>query len=91
MSRKDELRYSNMYMLVDATARHAKFSFIDALSACNHIRTYLKDSEAFKISIGNFYRTIMPFSLKNSAATYQRAMAAIFHDMLPRRTLLMKL
>lgn len=30
----------------------------------------------------NFHYTIMPFRLKNSRATYQRAMTGIFHDVL---------
>ena len=32
--------------------------------------------------MGNFYYTVMPFGLKNAGVTYQRAMAAIFHDMM---------
>ena len=43
-----------------------------------------KDAEkiAFRTPIGNFYYTMMPFGLKNAGATYQRAMTAIFHDMM---------
>ena len=43
-----------------------------------------KDAEktAFRTSMGNFYYTMMPFGLKNASATYQRAMTAIFHDMM---------
>ena len=37
---------------------------------------------AFRTPICNFYYTIMPFGLKNSRATYQRAMTTIFHDMM---------
>ena len=37
---------------------------------------------AFRTPIGNFYYTVMPFGLKNADATYQRAMTAIFHDMM---------
>ena len=37
---------------------------------------------AFKTPIGNFYYTVMPFGLKNTGATYQRTMTAIFHDMM---------
>ena len=32
--------------------------------------------------MSNFYYTVMPFGLKNVGATYQRAMMAIFHDMM---------
>ena len=31
---------------------------------------------------GNFHYVVMPFGLKNAGATYQRAMTAIFHDMI---------
>ena len=37
---------------------------------------------AFLTPIGKFHYTVMPFSLKNAGATYQRAMTAIFHDMM---------
>ena len=42
-----------------------------------------RDAEkiAFRTPIGNFYYTMMPFGLKNASVTYQRAMTAIFHDM----------
>ena len=36
----------------------------------------------FWTPIGNFYYTVMPFGLNNTSATYQRAMTAIFHDMM---------
>ena len=32
--------------------------------------------------MGNFYYTVMSFGLKNASVTYQRAMMAIFHDMI---------
>jgi hypothetical protein len=43
-----------------------------------------KDAEktAFCTPIGNFYYTVMLFSLKNAGATYQRTMTAMFHDMM---------
>ena len=40
---------------------------------------------AFRTPIGNFYYAVMPFSLKNSRATYQRAMTAIFHDIMHKK------
>ena len=36
----------------------------------------------FKTPLGNFYYTIMPFGLKNVGATYQKAITAIFHDLI---------
>ena len=43
-----------------------------------------KDVEktAFRTPMGNFYYTVIPFGLKNVGTTYQRAMTAIFHDMM---------
>ena len=60
------------------------FSFMDGYSGYNQICMAAKDAEktAFRTSIGNFYYTVMPFDLKNAGATYQRTMAAIFHDMM---------
>ena len=36
----------------------------------------------FRTPFGNFYYTVMPFGLKNTGATSQRAMTIIFHDMI---------
>ena len=60
------------------------FSFMDGFSGYNQIRMAPKDAEktTFKTPMGNFYYTVMPFGLKNAGATYQRAMTAIFHDMM---------
>ena len=38
----------------------------------------------FRTPIGNFYYAMMPFGLKNVGAMYQRAMTAIFHNMMHR-------
>lgn len=40
------------------------------------------EKTAFRTPIGNLYYTVMPFGLKNAGATYQRAMTAIFYDMM---------
>ena len=44
-----------------------------------------KTTFRFPGSIGTFEWLVMPFGLKNSSATYQRVMNAIFHDMLGYR------
>ena len=36
----------------------------------------------FQNTHGQFYYTVMPFGLKNTSATYQRAMTTIFHNMM---------
>ena len=75
-----------MDLLIDSTARNAMFSFMDGFRGYNQIRMAVKDAEKtdFKTPIGNFYYTVMPFGLKNTGATYQRTMTAIFHDMMHR-------
>ena len=60
------------------------FSFMDGFSRYNQIRMAPKDAKKtpFKTPMGNFYYTVMPFGLKNTGAIYQRAMTAIFHNMM---------
>ena len=73
-----------MDLLIDFAVGSAMFSFMDGFSGYNQIRMAPKDAEktTFKTPMGNFYYTVMPFGLKNAGATYQRAMTAIFHDMM---------
>ena len=73
-----------MDMLIDSAVGHAIFSFMNGFSSYNQIRMSPKDVAkiAFRTPIGNFYYTVMLFGLKNTDATYQRAMTAIFHDMM---------
>ena len=81
---KDEFPLPNMDLLIDSMAGSTMFSFMDEFSGYNQIRMAPKDAEktAFKTPMGIFYYTVMPFGLKNAGATYQRAMTAIFHDMM---------
>ena len=81
---KDEFPLPNMDLLIDSAAGSTMFSFMDGFNGYNQIRMAPKDAEktAFRTTIGNFYYTVMPFGLKNASATYQRAMTAIFHDMM---------
>ena len=60
------------------------FSFIDGFSDDNQINMAPRDATntTFRTPIGNFYYIMMPFGFKNSGLTYQRAMTAIFHDMM---------
>ena len=73
-----------MDLPIDFAVGSAMFSFMDGFSGYNQIRMAPKDAEktTFKTPMGNFYYTVMPFGLKNVGATYQRAMTAIFHDMM---------
>ena len=75
---------ANMDLLMGSAAGSAMFSFMDGFSGYNHIKMAPKDAKktAFRTPMGNFYYTVMPFGLKNTGATYQQAMTAIFHDMM---------
>ena len=73
-------------MLVDFVANNELLSFMDGFFDYNQISIAAKDIPkiAFRCpcSIGTFEWLVMLFGLKNAGATYQRAMNAIFHDML---------
>ncbi|KAL6223173.1 hypothetical protein ACLB2K_006563 [Fragaria x ananassa] len=81
---KDEFPLLNMDMLIDSTSSQGMLSFMDRFSGYNQIKMAARDAEktAFRTPYGNFHYTVMPFGLKNAGATYQRAMTAIFHDMM---------
>ncbi|CAL8993069.1 unnamed protein product [Prunus brigantina] len=81
---KDEFPLPNMDILIDSTSCQGLLSFMDGFSGYNQIKMSPKDAEktAFRTPYGNFYYTVMPFGLKNAGATYQRAMTAVFHDMM---------
>ena len=81
---KDDFPLPNLDMLVDTTANHEMFSFMDDFSGYNQIKMYPKDAKmiAFRTQFGNFYYRVMTFGLKNVETTYQRAMTVIFHDMI---------
>ena len=57
-------------------------SFLDGFSRYNQIMMYL-DNEKHKSSrtpLGAYCYNVIPFGLKNTRATYQRAMNVIFHE-----------
>ena len=73
-------------MLVDSTANNELLSFMDGLSEYKKILIAVdgisKTAFICPGSLGMFEWLVTPFGLKNAGATYQRAMNAIFHDML---------
>ncbi|EOY03787.1 Uncharacterized protein TCM_018974 [Theobroma cacao] len=83
-SPKDSFPLPHIDTLVDNTAKHALFSFMDDFSGYNQIKMTPEDME--KTRFVTMWRTfcykVMPFGLKNAGATYQRAMVALFHDMM---------
>ena len=83
-SPKDNFPLPHIDTLVDNTARHSMFSFMDGFSGYNQIRMAPEDKEktAFITMWGTFNYNVMSFGLKNAGATYQRAMVTLFHDMM---------
>ena len=83
-SPKDNFPLPHIDTLVDNTAKHSLFSFMDRFSGYNQIRMASKDMEKtiFLMMWGTFCYKVMPFGLKNVGATYQRAMVTLFHDMM---------
>ena len=83
---KDMYVMSITDMLVDSASKNEILSFMDGFSSYNKILIAVEDipKTAFRCpcSIGTFEWLVMLFGLKNAGATYQRAMNAIFHDML---------
>jgi len=62
----------------------ALFSFMDGFLSYNQIKMAPKDMEktTFITLWGTFCYEVMSFGLKNTGATYQRAMVVLFHDMM---------
>ncbi|EOY00162.1 Uncharacterized protein TCM_009817 [Theobroma cacao] len=85
-SPKDNFPLPHINTLVDNTARHSMFSFMDGFSGYNQIKMALEDREktTFITMWGTFCYKVMPFGLKNAGVTYQRAMVTLFHDMMHR-------
>ena len=83
-SPKDDFPLPYIDFLVDNTTQHKVFSFMDRFSGYNQIQLAPEDMEktTFVTQWGTFCYKVMSFGLKNSGATYQRAMVALFHDMI---------
>ncbi|RDX92294.1 hypothetical protein CR513_25599, partial [Mucuna pruriens] len=78
-SPKDNFPLPHIDLLVDNTAQHSCYSFMDGFSGYNQIQMALKDKEktTFITAWGIFCYKVMPFELKNAGATYQRAMVYV--------------
>ncbi|KAK9010715.1 hypothetical protein V6N11_043585 [Hibiscus sabdariffa] len=83
-SPKDNFPLPHIDTLVDNTAGHSYFSFMDGFSGYNQIKMCPDDMSktTFVTLWGTFCYRVMLFGLKNAGATYQRAMVALFHDMM---------
>jgi len=73
-----------MELMIDSTTGHKALSFMDCTTGYNQIQMAQEDQEAtsFCTPKGIFCYKVMHFGLKNTGATYQRAMQTIFDDML---------
>ena len=71
-------------ILVDNTVGHALLSFMDGFSGYNQIKMAVEDMEktSFITLWGTYCYKVMPFSLKNASATYQRATTTLLHDLI---------
>jgi hypothetical protein len=72
--------------LVNATARHKVINFMDGNVGYNQIFMAIEDNAktAFRClgHVGLYELIVMTFWLKNTGATYQRAMNYIFHELI---------
>ena len=83
-SPKDDFPLPHIDILIDNTAQHKVFSFMDGFSGFNQIKMAPEDMDktTFVTQWGTFCYKVMSSGLKNAGATYQRAMVALFHDMI---------
>ena len=81
---KDDFPLPHIDVLVDNMARSALMSFMDGFSGYNQIKMAPKDmtKTTFTAKWGIYCYMVMPFSLKNVRATYQRMAIALLHDMM---------
>jgi hypothetical protein len=75
-------------MLVDAAAGHEVISFMDGNVGYNQIFMVEEDvhKTAFRCpsALGLYEWVVMTFGLKNAAATFQRAINYIFHELIDK-------
>jgi hypothetical protein len=73
---KDPFPLPHIDQIIDSTAGCTRLSFLDAYSGYNKIKLKKEDKEktAFITPYDVFCYQVMPFSLKNAGATYQRMM-----------------
>ena len=77
---KDACLLPSIDKLVNGVFGFQVLSFLDVYSGYNQIQMYTLEEEktTFIIKDANFYYKVMPFSLKNASATYQRLMNQVF-------------
>jgi hypothetical protein len=75
---KDPFGLPHIDQIVDSIARLALLSFLDCYSGYHQIALRVEDQSktSFITLFGAYYYTTMSFGLKNTSATYQRAIQA---------------
>jgi hypothetical protein len=83
---KDNLSLPRIDALVDFTSGYELLSFMNAFSGYNQIIMHSEGREktAFIIDRGFYYYKVIPFSLKNKGATYQRLVNKMFQALIRR-------
>ena len=83
-SPKDDFPLPHIDILVDNIAGHALLPFMDEFSRYHQIKMALEDMEktSFITPWWTYCYKVMPFGLKNSGATYQRAATTLLHDLI---------
>ena len=81
---KESFSLPRIDQIVDASSGHGMLSFLDAFSGYHQIPMYPPDAEktTFITPRGLFCYNVMPFGLKNAAATYQRLVTKMFKPVL---------
>ena len=81
---KDDFPLPYIDMIIDNATSSAMYSFMDGFSGYSQIMMVVMDKikTAFITEWGTYCYKVMPFGLKNAGATYQRAVTALFHDMM---------
>ncbi|KAM1282402.1 hypothetical protein ACFX2H_022774 [Malus domestica] len=83
---KDKYHMPMANLSIDAVAKHKVLSFMDGNASYNQIKMAKEDvhKTAFRCPshVKAYKYLVMPFELKNVGATYQKAMNAIFRDLI---------
>ena len=81
---KDSFPLPRIDHIVDSSAGHGMLSFLDAFSGYHQIPMHPSDAEktSFITPHGLYCYNVMPFSLKNVGATYQRLVTKMFRPLL---------
>jgi len=79
---KDEFPLLIMDVMINDMCGFERMSFMDGFLEFNQIKMYPRDERhtSFRTLLEVYCYTLIPFSLKNGGATYQRAMNVIFHE-----------